>query len=110
MDEAQYGTVTGDDSSEFIAHACDHCGVSEVDPLSDTKAVPEEKSDVLMKYRGSRVLHGARNKCEFFQWAIMGLSKAQASSEDSPPLSSHNSDDWMLSIEDWSKDRSENWW
>ncbi len=95
MDEADYGTVTCDESSEFKAHGCDHCGVSEVHPLSGTKAGSD---NVVIKCRGSRVLHGARNKYEFFQWAIKGLSKAQESSEDSPPLSSNNSDDWILHL------------
>jgi hypothetical protein len=97
MDEAQYGTVIGDDSSEITAHACDYCGVSEVAPLSGIKGVPEESLDVIIKYRGSRVLHGSRNKCEFFKWAIKGLSKAQES-EDSPPLSSNNLDGWTLHV------------
>lgn len=96
MNQVQDGPGTGDDSSEITAHACDYCGVSEVDEVSGTVAVPEGMLDVLMKYRGSRVLHGARNKCEFFRWAIKGLSKAQKSSEDSPPLSLNNSDGWML--------------
>jgi hypothetical protein len=97
MDEAQYGTVTGDDSSEILAHACDYCGVSEVDPSPGI----EEQLDVIMKYRGSRVLHGSRNKCEFFKWAIKGLSKAQESLEDGPPLSSDDSDSWMLYVILW---------
>ena len=100
MDEAQYGTVIGDDSSEITAHACDYCGVSEVAPSSGIKGVPEESLDVIIKYRGSRVLHGSRNKCEIFKWAIKGLSKAQES-EDRPPLSSDNSDDWMLHVVLW---------
>ena len=97
MDEAQYGTVTGDDSSEILAHACDYCGVSEVDPSPGI----EEPLDVIMKYRGSRVLHGSRNKCEFFKWAIKGLSKAHESSEDGPPLSSVDSDGWVLYVDLW---------
>jgi hypothetical protein len=101
MDEAQYGTVTSDDSPEITAHACDYCGSSEVDPLSGMKAVPEESLDVIMKYRGSRVLQGSRNKCDFFNWAIKGLSKAQGSSEDSPHLSSDDSDGWMLYVVLW---------
>jgi hypothetical protein len=104
MDEAQYETVTGDDSSEITAHACDYCGVSDVDPSSGIEAVgpvPEESLNVIMKYRGSRVLHGSRNKCEFFKWAIKGLSKAQESPEDSPSLSSDDSDGWMLNVILW---------
>lgn len=83
MNQVQDGPGNGDDSSEITAHACDYCGVSEVDEVSGTEAVPEGMLDVLMKYRGSRVLHGATNKCEFFRWAIKGLSKAQKSSKDS---------------------------
>jgi hypothetical protein len=99
MDEAQYGIVTVDDSSEILAHACDYCGVSEVDPSSGFEAVvPEESLDVIMNYRGSRVLHGSRNKCEFFKWAIKGLSKVQESLEDGPPLSSDASGRWMLYV------------
>ena len=101
MDEVQYGTVTGDDSPEVTAHACDYCGVFEVDPLSGIEAVPGESLDVIMKYRGSRVLHGSRNRCEFFNWAVKGLSKAQKSSEDGPPLSSDDSDGWMLCVGLW---------
>jgi hypothetical protein len=108
MDEAQYETVTGDDSSEITAHACDYCGVSDVDPSSGIEAVgpvPEESLNVIMKYRGSRVLHGSRNKCEFFKWAIKGLSKAQESPEDSPSLSSDDSDGWMLNVILWGMHR-----
>lgn len=100
MDEAQYVTVTGNNSSEITAHACDHCGVSGIDPSSGTEAVPWSNTTlgVVMKYRGSGVLHGSRKKCEFFKWAVKGLSKAQVSLKDSPPLSSNNSDGWMLHV------------
>jgi hypothetical protein len=98
MDEAQYGPVTGDDSSEITAHACDYCGVSEVDSSSGTEADRRRYTtrSGFIKYRGSRVLHGSRNKCESFQWVVKGLSKAQEWSEDSSPLSSNNPDGWML--------------